>query len=357
MTTPKVDRQELNQFFRKVLIVLAAVSFAIFLWQVRKILILLFVAGILAAGISPAVRRVRVLLRHRFKWRVKRGTAALLVYLPFLTGIVVFLILTLPILLRESQQLAQEMPRLVEEKVHVLLKDWVTLEQLKEMLASGSGELQVMVYIKSIAKVVASIVAVLFMVIYILIDAERLRNVFLLFWPAEKRSDKRKMIRRISRKMSGWLSAQLLLATIIGTATFVGLLLLDVPYALPLALIAAVGETIPIIGPIVGAVPALGVALFQSNWQFWSVLAMAVVIQQVENYLLVPRLMGNKVSISPLGVMIAFLLGGSTLGIIGAVVAVPVAAIVQVVFNEVFVSRRERRQNSDRPGTLNPDPE
>lgn len=109
---------------------------------------------------------------------------------------------------------------------------------------------------------------------------------------------------------------------------------------------------VPVIGPIIGAIPALLVALFHSSWQFWAVLVVAILIQQVENHFLVPRLMGSKVSVSPLSVVLAFMIGATLLGIPGAMMAVPVAAILQVVFEESFISRRERRQNAERPGSL-----
>lgn len=121
---------------------------------------------------------------------------------------------------------------------------------------------------------------------------------------------------------------------------------------MPLALLAGVGELIPVIGPIIGAIPALAVALFQSPWQFWAMLAFAVVIQQIENLVLVPRLMGTQLHVSPLGIFIAFTIGASLLGIVGAMPAAPLAAVAQLVLNEVYIGRRERRQDTSRAGAI-----
>lgn len=340
-------------FVRKTAIVFAFALVLISLWFVRRILILLFIAGVLAAGISPAVRRVRAVARHYTGRSLKRGTAVLLVYLPFLIAAVLFLIIGVPRFLAESQDLAVQLPRLIDEKILKPLEDVLPVAQLRAvMLRNWRSDVELFPFIKSAVTLVASVIAVLFLIAYMLIDSERLRNIFLLFYPPEERSQKRNIIRRASRKMSYWLAGQLTLAAIVGGATFIGLLALGVPYALPLALIAAVGEMVPVIGPIVGAVPALGVALFQSSWQFWAVLVMAILIQQVENYVLVPRIMGHRVSISPLAIFTAFMIGGSLLGIIGAIMAIPAVAIIQVAFQEGFVSRRERRLDSTRPGTL-----
>jgi len=152
--------------------------------------------------------------------------------------------------------------------------------------------------------------------------------------------------------MSSWLSGQVILSCFMGAATFIGLLILRVPYALPLAILAMFGELVPVIGPIVGTAPALVVALIHSRWQFWSVLVMVLLFQKAENFLIAPRVMARKVSISPLAAFIAFMMGGALFGILGAMMAIPMAAIAQVVFEEMFVARRERRFDLDRAGTL-----
>src|SRR5262249_27595428 len=151
---------------------------------------------------------------------------------------------------------------------------------------------------------VASFVIILFMVGYMLVDAERLRNMILLVYPPEVRARRRATMTRVSRRMSGWLSGQLTLAMIIGVATFIGLLALRIPYALPLAIFAAFGEMVPVLGPIIGTAPALAIAMLQSTWQFWSVLALALILQKSENLFIAPRIMSQRVQISPLAVFV-----------------------------------------------------
>ncbi|MGH9456153.1 MAG: AI-2E family transporter [Thermoanaerobaculia bacterium] len=345
-------RDELHLFFEKVMVVAAVAAIMAFLWYIREIVVLVFIAGVLAAGISPAVHRVRVLFRRYFGRRVRRGTAVVLVYIPFLILATLFAIFGLPRVLVEGRDLAAKLPVLIEARVLEPLGAFLPVNEVREMLATETREMRLFPYLKGAVNLVISVVIVLVLIVYIMIDAERLRNLFLLFWPAAERGRKRLMILRLSRRMSSWLAGQLFLAMIVGSATFVGLVILDIPYAVPLALIAAIGEMVPILGPILGAIPALIIALFQSPPQFWGVLVMAILIQQIENYLLVPRVMGEKVSVSPLAIVIAFLIGGSLLGVVGAVLAIPAAAIIQVAFEEAFLSRRERRFDQTRPGTL-----
>jgi predicted PurR-regulated permease PerM len=348
-------RSELELFARKLLIVMAAAAGALLLWNARDVLLLIFVAAVIAAGISPAVRRVRILWRYQFHRQLNRGAAVMIVYLPFLLTVLLIGVVIVPRFIHDTQELGARLPELIETNIlQPAERIGVPVGAVRQELADGVElpRSRVFAYMRNAAAAIASVFAVLFMVAYMLIDGDRLRNLFLLIYPPEVRGERRSTMQRMARRMSSWLSGQLLLSAIIGVTTFVGLTVLRVPYALPLAIIAAVGELIPVIGPTVGAVPALAVALLHSPWQFWAVLVFAVVLQKAENWFIVPRVMSRKVQVSPLAVFIAFMIGASLLGVIGAIIAIPVAAIAQVAFEEAFVARRERRLDVDRAGTL-----
>ena len=350
----KRDRGELSVFARQVVIVIAAVLLLALLWSARAVVILVFIAAALAAGIAPVVHRVRLLWRFRFHRKLARGPAVAIVYLPFLIGVLVMLLVVMPRFIADSRELAAQLPQLIEENILKPAEAYVPVGLIREQLQNGVDvpRARVFGYMRGAATAVASIVAVLFMVAYMLVDAERLRNTFLLVYPPDVRGERHRTLNRIAAKLSSWLAGQLLLCTIIGVATFIFLLALRIPYALPLAILAAVGELIPVLGPTIGALPALAIALLNSKWQFWSVLVFAFVLQKVENLFIVPRVMAKKVAISPLAVFVAFMIGASLLGVAGAIMAIPVAAIVQVAFEEAFVRRRERRLDVERAGTL-----
>jgi predicted PurR-regulated permease PerM len=354
MTRPERHRSELELFVKKVLIVAATLAAAATLWYARGVLLLIFIAASLAAGIAPAVRRVRLYWRYRFRRNLSRGTAVMIVYLPLLLGVLALALIVLPRFIADSDELGARLPALIDQNILEPLGKYVPIGEVREQLRNGVElpRSRVFAFMRNAATTVASTFAVLFMIAYMLIDAERLRNLFLLVYPPEVRGERRRTLMRIAKRMSSWLSAQLLLSAIIGVCTFAGLVALRIPYALPLAILAAIGELIPVIGPMVGAIPVLAIALLQSRWQFWSYLAFAILLQKAENLFIVPAVMAKKVSLSPLGVFIAFMIGASLLGIVGAIMAVPVAAIVQVAFDEAFVARRERRQDLDRAGTL-----
>lgn len=347
-------RSELELFSKKVLIAIGILAAAAMLWFARDVLLLVFIAAVLASGIAPAVLRVRILWRYAFRRNLSRGQAVALVYLPFVVIVLLIGLVIVPRFIADTRELGRQLPALIEQNILTPLERYVPVNVIREELRGGVElpRSRVFAYMRNAAAAMASILAVLFMVVYMLIDAERLRNRFLLIWPPEVRGRRRRTLIRVGKRMSAWLSAQLVLSAIIGTATFIALAAMGVPYALPLAIIAAVGELIPMIGPTVGAIPALIIALLNGRWQFWAVLVFVIVLQKVENLFIVPRVMASKVSISPLAVFIAFLIGASLLGVMGAIMAIPVAAIAQVAFDEAFIARRERRQDTERPGTL-----
>lgn len=343
------------RFFARKVLVVAAIAIAIaLLWAVRDVLILIAIAAVLAAGIAPAVQRVRIVGRHWFHRNIPRGTAVLIVYFPFLFLAIVLLVVMVPRLIDDTRALSAQLPALLEHNVLTPLEKYIPMHAIREHLRGGIGlpRASVFIFARSAATAIASFVAVLFMVVYMLIDAHRLRNVVLLLYPPEVRAERRRTLTRMGRRMSSWLAGQLLLSAMMGGAIFVLLLSLRLPYALPLALFATLGEMVPVIGPILGTAPALAIAMLHSPWQFWSVLAAAIVLQKLENFIVAPRVMSRKVSISPLAAFIAFLIGGTLLGIVGAIIAIPAAAIIQVTFEEMFVQRRERRHDLDRAGTL-----
>lgn len=348
-----VDR-ELKFFASRILIIVAfAVGLAL-LWAVRDVLILIAIAAVLAAGIAPAVLRVRIIGRHWFHRNIPRGTAVLIVYFPFLFLVIILLVVMVPRLIDDTRALSAQLPTLIEHNVLTPLEKYVPMRAIREHLRGGIAlpKASVFLYVRNAATAIASFVAVLFMVVYMLIDAHRLRNLFLLLFPPEVRAERRQMVTRMARRMSSWLAGQLLLSAMMGGAIFVLMIALRLPYALPLALFATLGEMVPVIGPILGTAPALAIAILHSPWQFWSLLAAAIVLQKLENLIVAPRVMSRKVNISPLAAFIAFMMGAALLGIVGAIIAIPTAAIIQVAFEEMFVQHRERRHDLERAGTL-----
>src|SRR5207302_6536267 len=140
--------------------------------------------------------------------------------------------------------------------------------------------------------------------------------------------------RQAVTKVSAWLRAQLILAGVMGVFAAVGLGLLGEPYFYVVALIAAIGETIPIVGPILGGLTAISVAISTSPKLALEVAIYFIALHQLEANVLVPKIMERRVGVSPVTVMVALLIGGALWGLMGAILAIPTAAILAVIVEE-----------------------
>jgi len=184
------------------------------------------------------------------------------------------------------------------------------------------------------------LMTILILSFYFLIEAEPLFNYMLRFVPSNSRTRVSAAARAAVVKVSAWLGAQLVLAGVMGTFAAVGLGLLGEPYSYVVALIAAVGETIPIVGPIIGGVVAVAVAVGTSPQLALEVGLLFLVLHQVEANILVPKIMEKRVGVSPVAVIVALLVGGALWGLVGAILAIPTAAIFAAFIDE-FTARAE----------------
>ncbi|MBI3975083.1 MAG: AI-2E family transporter [Armatimonadetes bacterium] len=335
------------------LTVLLVIGLVRLLVQITAILLLLLISVILAAGISPltaAIQRRRFGRRQR---QISQPAAILLVYLGLILLLFLMAGIILTPLVTETRDFIAALPQIMQnlEQSAAALEgryEWlpdlsVIVSRLPQELAGLSR------YFGTAAGVafralggVVSIVTVLFMTYYMLVEGQQMKRGFLTLFPRERRDQVEEILQRIGLKFGGWLRGQLLLGLIIGVVVGLGAVALRLPYPLLLGLIAGITELIPIVGPILGAIPAALIALFQPPW--WRVLVVAgfyALVQQLESNFVVPRVMRLSVGLSPLLTVVALLIGAKLLGIAGALLAVPVAAALQVVVGEVLAAVRE----------------
>jgi predicted PurR-regulated permease PerM len=145
----------------------------------------------------------------------------------------------------------------------------------------------------------------------------------------------------VTVKVSAWLGGQALLGLIIGVISAIGLATMGVPYFFVLAVIAGIGEMIPMVGPLLAAIPAVLVALTVSPGLALGVALFFWATQLLENNVLVPKVMGQTVGLNAVTVIASLLIGSQLLGFVGALLAVPTAAIIQVLFEEVYLAEKD----------------
>ena len=319
----------------------------IILWSaylVRAVLLLLYVSGLLAIGFSPIVRLIeRQKLLPVIGKRFPRWLAILALYLVIIGALVGVGMLVFPPLVEQSQQLWEakdemfERAQLFLRERGLLTRHFTFREAVARAPVGGGGE-AVTTVLGAVMGVVGGLfgfLTILIVTFYILVEADTLRESMLRLFPRGQRARVAGASREIVGKVSAWLGGQLMLAAVIGITSVIGLWLIGIPFFYVLALISAIGEMIPIVGPILAAIPAIAVASSVSFQKVLLVVAFFVVQQQFENHVLVPKVMSRQVGLSAVGVIVALLIGGRLLGIVGAILAVPTAAILQVIFTQL----------------------
>jgi predicted PurR-regulated permease PerM len=314
------------------------------LWAAREALLLVYISALIAMGFSPIVG---VLERVR---GVPRWLAILVIYLAIVAVLVLVGLMIIPPLVAQAATLWAKMPAYFNEFQtylikHKLMLHRVTLEEAVQSAPTGTGGNAVgtvLVAISSLIGGVFGFITILILSFYLLIEAQSMFEALMRFAPAGRRADVATAARQAVIKVSAWLRAQLVLAGVMGVFATIGLYLLGVPYFYVIALIAAIGETIPIVGPIIGGITAVAVSITVSPQLALMVGGYFLVLHQLEANVLVPKIMERGVGVSPVVVMIALLIGGALWGLVGAVLAIPTAAIISVIVSE-FASEEDVR--------------
>jgi predicted PurR-regulated permease PerM len=310
----------------------------------REVLLLIYISGLLSIGLGPIVRRIEVVVPSN-RFRLPRWFAILVIYLALVGGLTTVGLMVVPPLVEQSRDLWRRLPELIDQGQALLMRygllsHTITLEEAVRA-APGPGDAvgTVAMAVTRVFTGLFAFVTILILTFYLLLESDTLLAAFVRLFPGAERSRVQDVATKISTKVSAWLNGQLILAGSIGMTAAIGLYFLGVPYFYVLALIAAFGEMIPVVGPIFSAIPALGVAASVSPRTMLFTALFLLAQQQLENHVLVPKVMERQVGVSAVTVIVALLVGGSLLGILGALLAVPSAAIIQVVVQELLEER------------------
>lgn len=325
---------------------LAVLGLAWIAIQATNVLILAFVAILLAAGLEPVIERLRARIP------VGRGSSILLTYGTFLVTIVALAFFVVPAAIDQLHQASSDLPALLERARlwAKTIQPQVVSTSLTSLVDAASRNLksaappkpdEVLAIGLTAAEAVVTVVTLLTLVFFWLTEHARLQRYALAFVPSERRAGTREAWDDVEERLGLWVRGQLTVMGTIALATGILYSVLGLPSALLLGLIAGLAEAIPLVGPMIGAVPALLVAATVSP-ELVGVVALAyLVIQFVEGNILVPMIMRNTMRISSFVVVVSLLIGAAVGGLLGAFLAVPIAAVAEVVL--------ERAQARDVP--------
>jgi predicted PurR-regulated permease PerM len=340
---------------RGILLVFGLLLAAFLAGQLHSLIVQVLLAVLVAAAATPLVNALTVSGRaQRWRWRPGRGLASLAVFAAALLILVLGAVTIVATVAPDLSQLSTNLPVYVariQAALDALLvgnpelaaRVNTVLPSLDEMLGGAAGMLGQASRLLGVATAVFGgvlyLIFTLILALYLTIDGDHIRRDLIRLLPLDRQAQAALLSERIGSRLGAWARGQALLALIIGGLTWLGALAIGLPYAAALALVAAVGELVPNLGPIIAAIPLITVGFLSSPSQGLLATVLAVLVQQLENNLIVPRVMGQAVNLRPVVVMLAILGGNQLLGIPGALLAVPVVASLSVVLDEI---QRER---------------
>jgi predicted PurR-regulated permease PerM len=326
---------------RKVAIWTATVILVIlgfeFLWLIRDVLFLIFLSILLATGIEPAVKWLR---RGPFN----RGTGILIVY-SFIIGILALIAyLTIPPIIEEGRNLISGFtnPQTAQDSINKIDNGFFrglassAYQSASSIIQNFKPDAETLNLGLTFVGTVFSAITVFVIAFYWLTERATVKRFLFSFASDSKRPQIRLTWDSVEEKLGAWVRGQLTLMLFVGVLAGVGYTVFGVKYSLALGAFAALAEVIPLVGPYIGGAPAVLIALTQSSTLALVVIVYIIIVQLVEGNVLVPRIMEKAVGVSPLTVIIGILIGSTLMGIGGALLAVPVTAAIQVIFNNVL---------------------
>lgn len=311
-----------------------------FLYAVRDVLLIVFVALVLAAAIDPSITTLE-------RRGIPRGFGIAIIYIGIIAVLSLIVVLFIPVVTSQLDQLVKAFPSLYERGFAFLQNAQGTpaVGDLQKSLSSLTETLGNITqgffnHIFSFFGGLVSVLGILVLTFYLTMEEKGMKRLAMDLAPAKYRPYLTQLFHRIEDRLGLWLRGQLMLGLIIAIMTYIGLSLLHVKYALVLALLAGITELIPAVGPFIGAIPAVIVAASQSPTLALSVTVLYIIIQQLENHLIVPRVMAKATGLNPIIVIVAILTGAKIGGIVGVMLAVPTMIII-TTFLEDFLEEKK----------------
>jgi predicted PurR-regulated permease PerM len=300
-------------------------------FQIKEIIVTVFVSALLSLALVPLIKR----LEDR---KVSRFFATLIVYAVVVITTLLLLVYGFSPMVEQTLAFFSQLPRILDIVLANPLVEPIGRQlvgSLTTQISAASGGL-VQVTLNVFSSFVSLVTVVVFS-FYFSFEFDSLKKKLLKLLVTEEAKKKfEHIISEVEVKIGSWVRGELILGLVIGIMTYVGLSILRVNYAVPLAIIAGILEIIPMIGPIISAVPAAVVGFSASPVLGLGIVALFILIQQIENTIIVPKVMQKAVDLDPILTLLVILVGGKLFGILGALLAVPVTLVVFIILKYLY---------------------
>src|SRR3989344_718102 len=317
----------------KVVLTLGAVAI---LWMIRDIIAIVLFAIIIASAVSPAVGYLHI------RRRIPRVIGALIIYIGFILLLAFALWIIVPPLVGQFTDLIQLLPGFIANSPFITENSQTIAEALRNFQSSipelgptiGSFFSNFFAGTLSVFGGVFSVLLMFVIAFYLSVEDEGIKKILRLTVPKQHHKKLFHAVEQAQRTFAAWVKGQFTLALIVGVLTYIGLLIIGVPFPVVLALIAALLELIPYVGPPLSAIPAVIIGFTASTFTGLLAIILYVIVQQIENNLLAPLVMRKAVGLDPLLVIVSLLVGAKLAGIVSMLLAVPLAAFAMQMLQD-----------------------
>ena len=326
-------------------------AFMFLIWPLRVIFAPVALALVVVYLLNPLVNQLQ-------RRGIRRGLAVALIYAAFVAVVTTALSFLIPLIARQIGGFIENLPTYVQDVTNwvndfAAKRGWdfridLTTEKVQQYVTDNRDTIiGVLGGVRSFAfgllHILITLVIGIILSIYILLDLPKIQRSFRAMLPEDRRDEVAGLLEKIGGALGGFFRGQLLVALFVGVASAVGLTIVGIPFAVVVGLIAGIFNLVPLIGPFIGAIPAVILALLsdQPSDAIWAGVVL-LGVQQIDNHIISPNVMGRTVKLHPITVMLALLAAGSLVGIFGMLLIIPIIAAVKAVAQHLWSKRTVR---------------
>lgn len=316
----------------------------------------ILISGFLYFLLNPLVKMLQ-------DFKIPRTLSIIIVYLAIAGLIALLMSYFIPAVTAQFKQLANDLPKYAEESMKfiedvsespqfqwVMTQEYVTIEDIENKLVEIGNSIPqaltdgISTILGFIANFTITVITVPFLLFYMFKDGHKFSSNVMKLLPSSYREAGLKTLKETNKTLASYIQGQVIVALFVGTLSFIGYLIIDLPYALVLAVVVVFTNIIPYIGPIIGGFPAIIIALFESPMKAVLVVVVITIAQQLEGNVLSPLIIGKQLKIHPATIIILLLVAGNLAGILGMVLAIPVFAVVKTIIINFSNFLKERKR-------------
>jgi predicted PurR-regulated permease PerM len=301
-----------------------------FIYQLRIVLVLWFISFLLMTALNPLVESLE-------KKRIPRLLSIITLFILGFTFISIVLAVTIPILIEQINVLTAFVAKQFPDFTIFRVDENVFISQIESLSRNAVNLLKI---VSDTFSNVLAIFMVVVLTIYLLVERKNFDHYTkMLFNDGQKESRAKELITGIEHRLGGWIRGQLVIMFLVGLMCYIGLSLLGIPFALPLALLAGTLEVVPNLGPTLSLIPSVLVGFTISPVVALGIFILYIAVQQLENQILTPLVMRQSTGIKPIVTLMVLMVGITLGGIWGAILAIPAYIMIEVVFRHIFKYR------------------